>query len=92
MIARRTPPGRPDRLLPALVMAGHGGLTRGWPGGTAPRLPMITGLTLAAAGAAVIATVSAASPPGVLVVSVAAASLLAAVGLAWTATSPGSMG
>jgi MFS transporter, DHA2 family, methylenomycin A resistance protein len=127
-----------------------------------PRLPMIAGLALAAAGAAVIATVSASSPLGVLVagsvilglcslampamtsvvvgaagrqhagvasgvlnaarqaggalgvallgslltgtgqgqhalamqvpLSVAAASLLAAVGLAWLATRPGSMG
>ena len=144
------------------VAVGAGSFASGWlTARFGPRLPMITGLTLAAAGAAVIATVSAASPPGVLVagsvifglcslampamtsvvvgaagrqhagvasgvlnaarqaggalgvallgslltgtghgqhglaqvpLSVAAASLLAAVGLAWTATRPGSMG
>ena len=149
-------------ILPMSVAVGAGSFASGrLTARFGPRLPMIAGLALAAAGAAVIATVSAASPLGVLLagsvilglcslampamtsvvvgaagtrhagvasgvlnaarqaggalgvallgslltgtghgqhglamqvpLSVASAGLLAAVGLAWTATRPGSM-
>jgi len=150
-------------ILPMSVAVGAGSFASGrLTARFGPRLPMVTGLALAAAGAGVIATVGAATPVGVLLagsvvlglcslampamtsvvvgaagprhagvasgvlnaarqaggalgvallgsllagtgparhglalqvpLSVAAASLLAAVGLAWMATSPGSMG